>query len=85
MATRQGCRGLLKHLSDYIDGESEEEICRLIRTHSPKCRPCKNFIATLRKSVSILAKTGKRASAPPRLRRDLRRKLAECAKSLKKA
>ncbi|MFH1725005.1 MAG: hypothetical protein ABII00_10345 [Elusimicrobiota bacterium] len=81
MASKTRCRDMLKHLSDYIDGEAAASICRLIDSHSPKCKPCKAFIATLRKSVRILNKTGRRSALSASLRRDLRNRLRDCARA----
>lgn len=82
MGSHAGCRKMLKHLSDYIDGEADSAICRMIAEHSPECRPCKAFIASLRKSVRLLNKAGRRSKLPSRARRDLRKKLRECSRSL---
>ena len=78
------CRQMLRRLSDYIDGELDPSICRSIEAHMPDCRPCRAFIRSLRKSVRILNKSGRRAARPPeRLRRELRKRLLACSTALK--
>ncbi|MFH2201929.1 MAG: zf-HC2 domain-containing protein [Elusimicrobiota bacterium] len=85
MKKKHGCGGMIHRLSDYIDGELDPKLCRVIDAHAPKCKPCKAFIATLRKSVRIVNKAGRRSSLPAKLRRSLRSQLKECALSLKKS
>jgi len=85
MSKKHRCGGMIHRLSDYIDGELDPKLCRVIEAHAPKCKPCKAFISTLRKSVRIVNKTGRRSSLSARLRRDLRSQLKECARSLKKS
>ncbi|MFA5138276.1 MAG: zf-HC2 domain-containing protein [Elusimicrobiota bacterium] len=68
------CRELLKHLSDYIDGDLDPSLCRHIDSHMKGCKPCIAFIRTLRKTKAVLRKQPK-ASPPARLRSELRRRL----------
>ena len=47
------CQTLLGSLSDYIDGELSEELCREIENHMSGCEHCRVVIDTLRKTVSL--------------------------------
>ena len=68
------CRGLLKHLSDYVDRDLEAALRRRIESHVRGCKPCVAFISTLRKTVGVLRLQG-RAAPPAGLRARLRRRL----------
>lgn len=45
------CRDLLGNLSDYVDGDLEESLCREIESHMADCENCRVVVDTLRKTV----------------------------------
>ena len=47
------CQTLLCLLSDYVDGELSEELCREIERHTAGCDNCRVVINTLRKTISL--------------------------------
>lgn len=47
------CRSLLVFLSDYLDGELNEELCQEIESHTAECEDCRIVVDTLRKTVSL--------------------------------
>ncbi len=47
------CRELFEKLSEYVDGELDEELCREIRTHMQDCDPCVAFANTLKKTADL--------------------------------
>lgn len=47
------CRDLLGNLSDYVDGELEEALCREIENHMADCENCRVVVDTLRKTVML--------------------------------
>jgi predicted anti-sigma-YlaC factor YlaD len=47
------CKVLLGSLSDYIDGELQEELCRQIDEHLKTCEDCRIVVNTLQKTVDI--------------------------------
>jgi anti-sigma factor RsiW len=47
------CKSLLGFLSDYVDGDLSEELCRQIEQHTADCRDCRIVVDTLRKTVSL--------------------------------
>ena len=47
------CRELFERLSEYVDGELPEEICRHIREHMDGCDPCVAFASTLKKTADL--------------------------------
>ncbi|MCS6845261.1 MAG: zf-HC2 domain-containing protein [Caldilineales bacterium] len=47
------CRELLGSLSDYVDGDLEEALCREIEAHMAECENCRIVVDTLRKTVLL--------------------------------
>lgn len=47
------CRQLLGSLSDYVDGDLGEELCREIEAHMAECENCRVVVDTLRKTVLL--------------------------------
>jgi anti-sigma factor RsiW len=47
------CRELFERLSEYVDGELAEELCREIRQHMRDCDPCVAFASTLKKTADL--------------------------------
>lgn len=47
------CKALVGFLSDYLDGELSEELCREIEAHTAGCEDCRIVVDTLRKTISL--------------------------------
>jgi predicted anti-sigma-YlaC factor YlaD len=47
------CKSLLGFLSDYVDGDLSEELCREIENHAAECQNCRVVVDTLRKTISL--------------------------------
>ncbi len=47
------CRQYLDSLSDYVDGELGEALCREIETHMAECENCRVVVNTLAKTVML--------------------------------
>ncbi len=47
------CRRYLHSLSEYVDGELGEEICREIEAHMTECENCRVVVDTLTKTVTL--------------------------------
>ena len=47
------CKSLLGLLSDYVDGELNEELCREIESHVAECQNCRIVVDTLRKTILL--------------------------------
>ena len=47
------CRDVFEMLSEYIDGELPMDTCEQIEKHIADCPPCVQFVASLRKNVSV--------------------------------
>ena len=47
------CKSLLGYLSDYVDGDLSEELCREIENHAAGCQNCRVVVDTLRRTISL--------------------------------
>ena len=47
------CNSLLVFLSDYVDGDLSEELCREIESHAAECQNCRIVVDTFRKTISL--------------------------------
>lgn len=55
---RKQCRALLGVLSQYLDGEAEEALCREIERHMAECEDCRIVVDTLSKTISLYKEHG---------------------------
>ncbi len=49
----ESCREMFARLSEYMDGELDPEICSSIDDHMEDCPPCRAFLESLRRTVSL--------------------------------
>jgi predicted anti-sigma-YlaC factor YlaD len=47
------CNDVLEQLSDYLDDEAREELCRAIEAHLSRCRDCRLEVDTVRKTIVL--------------------------------
>ena len=47
------CKELFATLSEYIDSELDEEICKKIEAHLKNCECCNTCLLTLRKTIEL--------------------------------
>jgi predicted anti-sigma-YlaC factor YlaD len=64
------CREMVEHLSDYIDGDLDAALRRVIDEHKGECPPCRAFVRTLALTVQTV-RTLPREPLPAGLRRSL--------------
>jgi anti-sigma factor (TIGR02949 family) len=48
------CDKLLGMLSDYLDGQTREEVCREIEAHIAGCNNCRVVVDTTKKTISLV-------------------------------
>jgi len=68
------CRGLLPHLTDFIEGDACEPVCRRIRSHLDGCKTCRMHVDA-QAGVVGLYKTWRDGTAPPAAKVRLRKAL----------
>ncbi|MGA9532843.1 MAG: zf-HC2 domain-containing protein [Anaerolineales bacterium] len=59
------CESLLDQLSDYVDGELDPEICRLIESHLKDCTDCQVLVDTTQRTVRLSRQLGDDPTLPP--------------------
>lgn len=49
----KNCKSLLGSLSEYVDGNAQEDLCRELERHLADCDNCRIVVDTLKKTVSL--------------------------------
>jgi anti-sigma factor (TIGR02949 family) len=65
------CKRLLGHLSEYIDGDLQAELCAEMEEHLKGCDNCRVVVNTTLKTVELYHKTAE----PPEIPGDVRERL----------
>lgn len=47
------CESIFEALSEYLDSELSEADCEALESHIQDCKPCVEFVESLRKSVKL--------------------------------
>lgn len=71
MDHNENCRHFLDSLSEYIDGQLSDEICRELEGHLAECNNCRVVIDTLRKTISLYHTTLSSTELPEEVRQRL--------------
>lgn len=69
------CKQLLGNLSDYIDGQLQDELCIELEQHLKDCDNCRIVVNTLRKTVELYKQTNEPVDLPDEVRERLYHKL----------
>lgn len=64
------CREIFARLSEYLDAELPEALCRTIEAHMARCQPCETFARTLWCTVKLCRQLPTRP-LPDAVRREL--------------
>ena len=75
MHRHEECRQLLNSLSDYVDGDLQQELCDEIELHMKDCDNCRIVIDTLSKTVSLYQTSSEPAEVPDEVRQRLYHRL----------
>lgn len=59
------CKSLLDQLSDFLDGELDPEVCRLIEAHLSDCPDCRVLVDSTRRTIDLSRQLGGRRPLPP--------------------
>ena len=71
MHRHEDCRQLLNSLSDYIDGDLQQELCDEIELHMKDCDNCRIVVDTLSKTISLYQTSSEPAVVPEEVRQRL--------------
>ncbi len=70
------CQHLLANLSEFIDGDLQEELCQEIQQHLEECENCQVVVDTLRKTIYLVhANAAEQVDVPVDVRERLFRRL----------
>jgi len=53
------CNEVLQQLSDFLDPDAREELCRAIQDHLSQCRDCSFYVDTVKKTIVLYQSEGK--------------------------
>ncbi len=48
------CKKILECLSDYMDGEASEELCKTVERHIGECNECRCVMESLKVTIEML-------------------------------
>jgi anti-sigma factor RsiW len=71
------CKAYFERVSEYLDGELNDEICRKIEAHLSECPECRDCIESLRKTIG-LCREAAQEEIPQAARERVRRTLRDC-------
>ena len=71
MVNHAECKHLLASLSEYVDGNLNEDLCAEIERHLEGCDDCKVVVNTLRKTVDLYHQCGEDEGLPDSVRQRL--------------
>ena len=57
-AMEVNCKEVLDQLSDFVDEEAREELCRAINEHLARCHGCKVEVDTIQKTILLYSSDG---------------------------
>ncbi len=69
------CRKLLGSLSEYVDGELDDQLCNALEQHLEDCEDCRIVVDTLRKTVYLYHATAQTENLPKDIRKRLYKSL----------
>ena len=64
------CHALLGSLSDYLDGNLDEDLCEEIERHISECEDCHIVVDTMRKTISLYHESAADAGEVPGMVRE---------------
>jgi len=75
MQHKHDCKHLLSSISDYVDGELDETLCRELEQHLADCPDCRIVVDTTRKTVYLYHESAAESAHVPE---DVRQRLFKC-------
>lgn len=75
MIEHENCQKMLSYLSDFVDGELDQELCLQIETHLSQCSDCKIVMDTLRKTIYLYQNNSDNSEQVPD---EVRERLFKC-------
>jgi len=73
--SHEKCRYLLSSLSEYIDGNLDDNLCSQLEQHMAGCENCRVVVDTLRRTVTLYHAEASLTDAPEDIRQRLFQRL----------
>jgi len=71
------CNSVLEQLSEYIDSDAREELCKAIAAHMSRCHDCRIMVDTVKKTIVLYQnQSGPSSEVPMRATAELTAALA---------
>ncbi len=48
------CKKIMECLSDYMDGEASEQLCKMVEQHLEECDECKCMVENIKITIEML-------------------------------
>jgi len=58
------CRDVLEHLSEYVEGEAQDEFCRRVEELLAGCQPFDAYCKTLKATIDLARECGEPPAEP---------------------
>ena len=58
------CGALLESISEYVDGDLGDALCKEIEGHISECDDCRVVVDTLKKTIYLYHETSKKTAIP---------------------
>lgn len=75
MTSHRNCGNFLYSLSEYVDGELSESLCKEIEIHMSHCEDCQIVVNTLQKTVDLYHEIAQKPEIPLDVRKRLFKRL----------
>ncbi len=75
MIKRKHCHDLISQISEYIDGELADALCRQLEEHLSKCQNCSVVYNSMQKTIEIYREQPSAPSFPAEIRQRLYKRL----------
>jgi len=75
MKEHENCQTMLTFLSDFVDGDLDQDLCLQIETHLSECPDCAIVVDTLKKTIYLYQSNSKNTVQVPD---DVRERLFKC-------
>lgn len=71
------CQEVLDQLSEYLDEDARQELCRAIEEHLSACHDCQVYVDTVKKTI-VLYHADRDIETPVRVSDQLRAAMVRC-------
>ncbi|MGM0424981.1 MAG: anti-sigma factor family protein [Thermodesulfobacteriota bacterium] len=74
----EDCLKYAEHISQYLDGELDQNLSHKIQEHLQDCEDCRHCLQGLQKTIQLLQQKAPSEQVPEDIRARLRQRLMDC-------